>query len=329
MGETEQGKMTLDWTLNVRSEEELAETAREKYKEEPEQVKQAVAELQNWIQKNPHLENIRADSQFLLFFLRGSGHSVEKTKQGLDLYFSVKSNLPEWFSGWDPTQSSIQSVLSAGIFLPLPGYDRKGRQVFLVRFGAIQTGSMKVDTLYRASIMLLELALEGNNQAAVSGIVVIHDMAGVTVSHTLMMTPSTMKKHIVLFQDAYPMDNMALIESSAMHHLNMHKIVKALFTLMLSHSKEIYKRMNHVHKAGKTDALVEDLGPEVLPAEYGGSGGSVEEITQYWIQETQRHKDWFARMETYRTDESKRPGGGKTTSDLFGILGSFRKLEID
>ena len=42
--------------------------------------------------------------QFLLFFLRGCGHSLEKTKKGLDFYFSVKSSLPNWFSGWDPTQ---------------------------------------------------------------------------------------------------------------------------------------------------------------------------------------------------------------------------------
>ena len=43
-------------------------------------------------------------TQFLLFFLRGCGHSLEKTKKGLDFYFSVKSSLPNWFSGWDPTQ---------------------------------------------------------------------------------------------------------------------------------------------------------------------------------------------------------------------------------
>ena len=37
-------------------------------------------------------------------------------------------------------------------------------------------------------------------QAAVQGIVVIYDIGGVTASHTLMMTPAIMKKHVVVFQ---------------------------------------------------------------------------------------------------------------------------------
>ena len=37
-------------------------------------------------------------------------------------------------------------------------------------------------------------------QAAVQGIVVIYDIGGVTPSHTLMMTPAIMKKHVVVFQ---------------------------------------------------------------------------------------------------------------------------------
>ena len=32
------------------------------------------------------------------------------------------------------------------------------------------------------------------------GIVVIYDIGGVTTSHTLMMTPAIMKKHVVVFQ---------------------------------------------------------------------------------------------------------------------------------
>ena len=37
-------------------------------------------------------------------------------------------------------------------------------------------------------------------QAAVQGIVVVYDIGGVTTSHTLMMTPAIMKKHVVVFQ---------------------------------------------------------------------------------------------------------------------------------
>ena len=102
----------------------------------------------------------------------------------------------------------------------------------------------------------------------------------------------------------------------------------------------------------------------MLPSEYGGKGGSLAEITDYWVKEAVNQKDWFARFlfkfsfyphdfylkeavnqkywyrmynphlisfraELYKTEEEKRPGGKKTHSDLFGIEGSFRFFKID
>ena len=45
--------------------------------------------------------------------------------------------------------AGFAEIASAGIFLPLVGYDRRGRSVFLVRFGAIRPASMTVDNIYR------------------------------------------------------------------------------------------------------------------------------------------------------------------------------------
>ena len=39
--------------------------------------------------------------------------------------------------------------------------------------------------------------------------------------------------------------------------------VQTLFNMFLSHTKEMFKKMNHVHPAGQTKGLVEDLGVEV------------------------------------------------------------------
>jgi len=321
--------MLVNFELNALTNKQLTDDAKEKYNEDEEKMKADVEAIKTWISKSPHLESIRQDEIFLRYFLRGCSHSLETTKKRLDMFFTVKSNLPAWFSGWDPQLKPLQEILNAGIFLPLPGFDRKGRAVFLVRFGAIKPGSMKVDDIYKVSIMLLELALEGNTQAGVKGLAIINDIEGVGPTQVAMMTPATMKKHIVVFQEAYPMENQKLIDSSVMHFLNMPKIVETVFNLFLSQTREIFKNMNMIHPKGDTSKLVENVGREILPKDYGGENITVKELTTFWIAEVTKHQEWLRKQTLFKSNESKRTGRAKTQSDIFGIEGSFRKLEID
>jgi len=50
----------------------------------------------------------------------------------------------------------------------------------------------------------------------------------------------------------------------------------------------------------------------------------------YWKGKVEENQQFLARMERVtHADESKRPGSPKKSEELFGIEGSFRKLEID
>lgn len=44
----------------------------------------------------------------------------------------------------------------------------------------------------------------------------------------------------------------------------------------------------------------------------------------------ENYLEWFKAEDGFRADESRRaPGSGKSSSQLFGMEGSFRKLSID
>lgn len=73
---------------------ELAKIAINELNEKPDKVQSEIDSLKEWIRKTPHL-NARTDDQFLLTFLRGCKHSIEKTKQKLDLFYTSRTFMPE------------------------------------------------------------------------------------------------------------------------------------------------------------------------------------------------------------------------------------------
>merc|ERR1711962_1616944 len=123
-----------------------------------------LANLRQWISQSPHLHSMRQDDQ---------------------------GSLPEWYSDWDPELPGVADLLTAGVFLPLPGYDRKGCFVILCRFGRISPDRVRTEDLLKTSNMVTGLAMEGNEQASIRGFVMVNDLSGVKTSHLGLFGPST------------------------------------------------------------------------------------------------------------------------------------------
>lgn len=56
---------------------------------------------------------------------------------------------------------------------------------------------------------------------------------------------------------------------------------------------------------------------------------SLVSFTDFWKKKVEDNRDFLLRQQKYIADESKRVGKPKTSEELFGIEGSFRKLEVD
>jgi hypothetical protein len=68
----------------------------------------------------------------------------------------------------------------------------------------------------------------------------------------------------------------------------------------------------------------------VLPTEYGGDAGSIDDIVQYWTDKVIAKREFLMeQVEKYGVDEKKRVGKPKNPETLFGIDGSFRQLQFD
>ena len=61
------------------------------------------------------------------------------------------------------------------------------------------------------------------------------------------------------------------------HLVNMPVVMEKTFVMVRGLMKEKLKRRVFVHTRGHLQRLVEDLGTDVLPEEYGGTNGTIEE----------------------------------------------------
>ena len=92
----------------------LKKIAIEDLNEDPERLEEDVLTLRQWVHKQPHLR-ARTNDQFLLAFLRGSKFSLERAKQKLDRYYTLRAAIPEVFCDRRRVNDPVmQEILNLG-----------------------------------------------------------------------------------------------------------------------------------------------------------------------------------------------------------------------
>lgn len=79
----------------------------------------------------------------------------------------------------------------------------------------------------------------------------------------------------------------------------------------------------------KLETLYDYVEKDLLPEEYGGKAGKLQDIHDAWVKKLEEYGPWFKEQENIKADESKRPGKQINYDDLFGLDGSFKQLSID
>ncbi|XP_069187328.1 retinol-binding protein pinta isoform X1 [Procambarus clarkii] len=300
---------------------ELQQRAKEEINEDPARRAADIEHIRDWLKHQPHIR-ARTDDWTILRFLRGCKFSLQRTKEKLDMFYTCKSLCPEWYKNRDPQDKKMRAILELGLMLPLPGYDHLGRKVYLNRAGDFDPKEVSVDEINKACLTILDISTEEDEQSTITGTVMVGDVEKMTLAHVAAFTPSMMKKSMVLWQEGYPM------RPKGLNYINTPAAFDTVFNIFKSFMKEKMKKRVHLH-GNDLESLHRQVPKEVLPVEYGGTNGTVEEITKYWLERVDARRDWLLEDEKYGVDESKRPGKAKTSADLFGIEGSFRKLTVD
>ncbi|XP_046638360.1 retinaldehyde-binding protein 1-like [Daphnia pulicaria] len=301
---------------------EILEKAEKELGEDEHRRTESVLALREWAKKQPHLQAMPLDAKFLLRFLRGCKYSMEKAKTKLDLTLTFRTALPEFFDGWDPLSPENQAALSLGGSLPLPGYDHQGRRVVLLRPASHDPAKIKIEVVQRVSFMVSEIMADEDEQMFITGITLLMDFTNFGMNHFTAMPLSMVKKLMPCWEDANP------LRPKSMNYIHTPSIFNLINNLVNSVMKDKMKQRLRVH-GEDMESLYKEINKDILPKDYGGENLSVDELTALWKKKCEDRRDFLIATSKVKSDESKRPGRPKTSDELFGIEGSFRKLNVD
>nr|CAD7399371.1 unnamed protein product [Timema poppensis] len=331
-------------------------TTDEEYRKNPKLRPEDIRYLQDWISKQPHLPAVPARPNFAVDKLRmqitvpkpfssSSVIMLESAKSVIEHHYTIKTHATEIWSNRDPLSREIQDALDVTpAFLPLPPVALKLPMAFSTPLETLKAPSVrnsnqtilsvngqlclnvptslsagiKLFLILRYMVLLPERDRSGN-------LVLLFRMANYEPSRFIQERAS---KALLMLND------VALLEHGTVPGLTLVLDSKGVgFNFLPRVSIPNLKKMIMflqivIHSSGLED-FYKIVPNEILPKEYGGEAGTIEEAHKRSYEKMKQHRNWFIEEEKLRVDESKRLGKAKSASDVFGLEGSFKKLDID
>ncbi|KAA0200297.1 hypothetical protein HAZT_HAZT007294, partial [Hyalella azteca] len=118
----------------------------------------------------------------------------------MDMFYTCKTAVPEWFANRDPDEPKMRELLQMGLFLPLPDLDPQGRQIVIIRTCGHDPHTTGIEKVFKATHMISDIMCDEIETLSITGFTQILDMAGGSLAHNLQMTPAVAKKAMTVWQ---------------------------------------------------------------------------------------------------------------------------------
>lgn len=274
--------------------------------------------LREWLLKQQHLPKI--DDIYLLLFLHSNYYRLEPTKTTIENFYTIRTHVPEFFSNRDPLLKELREQSNVMLAIPLKEKSKEGNQIL---FNSI----MDPDPSHYffndcAKLLFMTSELSVLQTGLTNGFDYIVDVKNVSLGHVGRMNLMGIKKILYYIQEAVP------IRLKHIHILNHNAAVETLLNMSKPFMKKELFNMIRFHNSLKS--LEEFISIDWLPNEIGGKAGNMKDLQKNQLKVMDENREWFLRTnQEWIVNESLRVGNPKSSSDLFGVEGSFKKLDID
>lgn len=298
---------------------ELWKKIRIELNEDVKRTNDDLAAIKSWLKQQPHLPNEWEDT-CLLNFLRGCSFSMEKCKRKLDMYFTMRTACPEFFSNRDITRPELRDLCLKVQFVTFPGLTPQGRRFSSGTALDPALDSRFLSDIFKIVFMMGDVRLREELEG-VSGDVYVLNAAFFTSRHLAHLSPTILKKFFICVQEAYP------VKVKEVHVINTSPLIDLAYNIIKQFLSE--KIRSRVFFHSDVSELQKYFPKEMLPVDYGGDAESLEKYHKAWIKKLESYTPWYKAQEHLKANEALRPGRPTNYDELFGVDGSFRKLSID
>lgn len=151
----------------------------------------------------------------------------------------------------------------------MPGLTPDGKRVIVMTGYAKEVEAQHVPDMMKLALMVGDIRLEAET-TGVAGDVYVFDASIANAAHFAKFTPTVVKKFLVCVQEAYP------VKLKEVHVINASSLVDTIIQWVKPFLKEKIRNRIHVHQ--NLESLYKFVPQEMLPEEYGGSAGKVQDI---------------------------------------------------
>ncbi|XP_028043984.1 retinol-binding protein pinta-like isoform X2 [Bombyx mandarina] len=181
----------------------LRKKAREEINENPETLVSNFNELREWLNEHPQLKSEIISDQWLVAFLCGSKHNLEKCKSKIERYYTLSTAAPEFYANRDPLDPQIQELLKLGLFLPLKKCaSEDSPRIVIVRVGEVNKVHGSLSDICKIGLMIAEILLLEDDNFTICGEDLVTDLKDMGFGLLRQWTPAFARKLFMCFENA-------------------------------------------------------------------------------------------------------------------------------